>query len=80
MARSPQVSYCTLEQEVCLEEVAGMPDGCLVSCGGLYADIQHVKGATTTEALQLIIGQYNAIKDEFSKNILFDPAAKHLSK
>ena len=66
-----------MDREECLEEVAGMPGDCLMSCEGLYAVIKHVRGTSSPPSWS---SRYNSFKDTFSKNILFDPAAKNLSK
>ena len=78
----PQVSFCTLESEECMEEVAHSPADCLVSCDGLYADIQHVRDSSNTGGAQLasIIKQYNMHKELFARNIFFDPEVESLSE
>ena len=64
-----------------MEEVAGGPDGCLVSCEGLYADTQHLRGEIPTgHQLASIIENYNSHKNSFAKNIFFDPDAESLSE
>ena len=64
-----------------MEEVAGGPDDCLVSCEGLYADTQHFRDTTATgHQLASIIENYNLHKNAFAKNIFFDPAAESLSE
>ena len=70
-----------------MEEVAGEQEGCLVTCTGLYADIEHTKDHMDFEEnskgiklLLSIFDLYNSHKDSFAKNIVFDPASDSLSK
>ena len=81
------MASCTVVEEECMEEVAGEQDGCLVTCTGLYADIQHTKdhldfneGSQGIKLLLNIFDLYNSHKDSFAKNIVFDPASESLSK
>ena len=75
-----QVSYCTLGEEECVSEATEAADDCLVSCYGLYADIQHTKETATKDNLMYIIEGYTKFKDQFSKSMVFDPASDTLSK
>ena len=70
-----------------MEEVAGGRGDCLVTCTGLYADIEHSKDhinidedSTGIQLLLSIFDLYNSHKDSFAKNLVFDPASESLSK
>ena len=50
----------------------------MVSCTGLYADLEHTyhidsKGQSLLEA------EYSRYKTNYAKNIIFDPSSKNLS-
>ena len=53
-------------------------NNCMVSCTGLYADLEHTyhidsKGQSLLEA------EYSRYKTNYAKNIIFDPSSKNLS-
>ena len=82
-----QVPYCTQEHEGCMEEVASDRGHCLVTCTGLYADIEHNKddlnitsNARGIQRLVSIFDLYKSHKETFAKNIMFDPTSESLSK
>ena len=80
--RHTQASICTLEEEGCVDEVVRSASACLVSCEGVYADIQHITDTDTSSNSQFtsIFEQYNSHKEGIAKNIYFDPVAEHLSE
>ena len=70
-----------------MEEVASDPGHCLVTCTGLYADIEHIKDdldmTSNSKGIQLLLSVfdlYKTHKDSYVKNIVFDPASESLSK
>ena len=70
-----------------MEEVAGEQDDCMVTCTGLYADIEHTANHLNynekSKGMKLLLSVfelYNSHKDSFAKNIAFDPASESLSK
>ena len=70
-----------------MEEVGGAQDDCLVTCTGLFADIEHTKDdlnlTSNSEGVQLLVSifqLYKSHKDSFAKNIVFDPTSESLSK
>ena len=66
-----------------VEEVAGGPDHCLVSCEGLYADIQHLPGQNTSDTSQQLISivrSYNLLKEKVAKSMIFDSPSASFSK
>ena len=65
-----------------MDEVVKSPSSCLVSCEGLYADIEHITGKDTSSNPQFtsIFQQYNSHKEGVAKNIYFDPEAETLSE
>ena len=84
-----QAPSCGLEQEGCAEEVSRHKEGCRVSCTGLYADIQHADGNIIvstdsqqrgTQLLADIFDKYNKHKNQFAKNLVFDPTSNSFSK
>ena len=84
---SPKVPYCTLSEEECVERVAGEPTHCLVSCEGLYANIEQVtedldlnENSAGIQMLLSIFDFFNSHKESFAKNIVFDSASESLSK
>ena len=61
-------------------EASGEADACLVSCNGLYADIQHINATEDFNQLSSIINQYNEHKSLYAKNMGFDPSSDSFSK
>ena len=50
------------------------------SCTGLYADVVHTQMDKHDPQLGPLMNQYLAHKDNFAKNIKFDPTAETLGK
>ena len=63
-----------------MTEAGGESDACLVSCNGLYADIQHINATQDFDQLTSIIKQYNEHKSLYAKNLGFDPSSDSFSK
>ena len=68
------MSSCTVGDQQCVSEATGGADDCLVSCDGLYADIQYFSDSATEnfKHIKTIMEQYNAHKDKFAKSLVFD--------
>ena len=73
-----QVSFCTIGEDHCVSEVNEHANDCIVSCEGLYADIEHTSGSTTSNSyVQLlpIFKNYNSQKEKIAKHMVFDPVS-----
>lgn len=80
---------CGLEQEECVTKVSQERGGCLVSCTGLYADVQSLDGNlnitanSTQEGIRLLVSifdKYNEHKNSYAKSLMFDPSSDSFSK
>ena len=77
------MSFCTIGEEHCVSEVTQRANDCIVSCEGLYADIEHTSGSTTTNSyaqLLPIFKNYNSQKEKIAKHMVFDPVSDSSSK
>ena len=66
-----------------MSEASKETDDCVVSCEGLYADIEFSDGISSEEdskILMSIIRHYNSHKEKILKNMAFDLKYNSLSK
>jgi hypothetical protein len=75
---------CTPIGNDCAKEQLTTNTSCIVSCKGLYADVEH---ANSTEEIRngqdvnnfyQLLADYNRFKADFSENIVFDGNIKRL--
>jgi hypothetical protein len=51
---------------------------CIVSCKGLYADVEHanpmgeIRNGQDVDNFYLLLAEYNRFKEDFSENIVFN--------
>ena len=73
--------FCrTKDHHSCISEISNKSFGCMASCTGLYADVSHKFEDNVNSELKLKLQIYREHKDNFAKNIKFDPSKKNFSK
>ena len=73
--------FCTTEDHhSCISEISNKSFGCMHSCTGLYADVVHKDEDNCNKELKSMLQKYRKHKDNFAKNIKFDPSKKNFSK
>ncbi len=69
---------CTPGGNDCAKEQLTSNTTCIVSCKGLYADVEHtnsmeeIKNGQDVNNFYKLLTDYNRFKEEFSKNIVFN--------
>ena len=80
---SPQaVSSCTPNGTKCCSSIDENSLGCRVSCTGLYADAFYIKDPTEEKLMKELkenMEEYTGYKNNFARNLEFDPTKKDLS-
>ena len=73
--------FCTTkDHHSCISEISNKSFGCMLSCTGLYADVSHTFEDNCNLELKAMLRKYREHKDNFAKNIKFDPSKKNFSK
>ena len=75
---SHESSYCLLDKYNCTANITDDSLDCGLSCTGLYSDMNHGSDFETDNFLPL--EEYKRYRDNFVKNIMFDPDKEELSK
>ena len=82
MSHTQAIKYCSSNESACLDTVVSTSSGCLISCTGLHADVQHVDQdllIDTQGDLFRLEEEYNVLRNKFAKNIGFNNSSPNLS-